>query len=182
MDRRRSHSRRARAGKQSADSPSCRLLRIIKSLPAPFIFQNCIEGSLPLNVLLVSLPMQAACQAAKGGEVQRFQQNMAVKFRQNPQNMGRKIQHPRNLGEKNGKWSSDFRTPFPKNRTCLVQLVFLQLAVKHGLGQAQQLHGLHTAAAALGQGLPENLPFLPLEPFLQRERGGAVPSRWMCSA
>ena len=116
--------------------------------------------------------MQAACQAAKGGEVQRFQQNMAVKFRQNLQNMGRKIQHPRNLGEKNGKGSSDFRTPFPKNRTCLVQLVFLQLAVKHGLGQAQQLHGLHTAAAALGQGLPENLPFLPLEPFLQRERGG----------
>ncbi|ERI72911.1 hypothetical protein HMPREF0239_03099 [Clostridium sp. ATCC BAA-442] len=58
--------------------------------------------------------MQAACQAAKGGEVQRFQQNMAVKFRQNPQNMGRKIQHTRNLGEKTGKGVRISELPFPK--------------------------------------------------------------------
>src|SRR5699024_6760540 len=75
-------------------------------------------------------------------------------------------------GEKGGKGVRVSELPFRETGQALGDLVLLQLAVEHGFGQAQQLHGLAPAAAALGQSLAEDPLLLLLQPLPQGELDG----------
>src|SRR5699024_9306309 len=111
MDMRRSHSRRARAGKDSAGSPSRILLRMMKSFPAPFIFQNCMAGTLLFDWFCQD-KKQERCHTRAAADFRRMAQIACPKFHNSSKKDRENGGGGPGTGEKSGKGVRVSELPF----------------------------------------------------------------------